>query len=68
MTQTAPQATPTRPATHIGGPDGALTDEQARAFVHEQPDSADLAGRSVCVLAPDGARSCPHAAAARGGA
>ena len=36
-----------------------LTDEQIRAFVHQQLESAHLDGRSVCVLVPDGTRSCP---------
>ena len=36
-----------------------LTDEQIRAFVQQQLESAPLDGRSVCVLVPDGTRSCP---------
>ena len=36
-----------------------LTEEQVRAFVRDQLDKADLDGRSVCVLVPDGTRSCP---------
>ena len=58
MTQLAPDAS-TRPAAQLGGPGGVLGDEQVRAFVHEQLDAADLDGRSVCVLVPDGTRSCP---------
>jgi nickel-dependent lactate racemase len=58
MTRTvAPQAT--RLAAQVGGADGVLTDEQVRAFVGEQLAAADLDGRSVCVLVPDGTRSCP---------
>jgi nickel-dependent lactate racemase len=58
MTQLAPGAS-TRPAAQLGGPEQVLGDEQVRAFVHEQLDAADLDGRSVCVLVPDGTRSCP---------
>jgi nickel-dependent lactate racemase len=43
----------------IGGPQDTLTDDQIRAFVHDQLGAADLGGRSVCVLVPDGTRSCP---------
>jgi len=43
----------------IGGPDGVLSDEQVRGFVLEQLGSVPLDGKSVCVLVPDGTRSCP---------
>ena len=43
----------------IGGPHGVLTEDEIRAFVHDQLAAADLDGRSVCVLVPDGSRSCP---------
>jgi nickel-dependent lactate racemase len=43
----------------IGGPHGVLTEDEIRAFVHDQLATADLEGRSVCVLVPDGSRSCP---------
>jgi nickel-dependent lactate racemase len=43
----------------IGGPHGVLTEDEIRAFVHDQLAAADLEGRSVCVLVPDGSRSCP---------
>ena len=46
-------------AARIGGPQDILTDDQVRAFVHEQLDAADLDGRSVCVLVPDTTRTCP---------
>ena len=46
-------------AARVGGPAGVLTEDQVRAFVHEQLAGADLDGRSVCVLVPDGTRSCP---------
>jgi nickel-dependent lactate racemase len=56
MTQTAQRLAE---AVRIGGPGGVLSEDQVRAFVHEQLAAADLDGRSVCVLVPDGTRSCP---------
>ena len=56
MTQTAQRSTE---AARIGGPDGVLSEDEVRAFVHQQLAAADLDGRSVCVLVPDGTRSCP---------
>jgi nickel-dependent lactate racemase len=46
-------------ATRIGGPDEFLTDDQVTTFVRESLASVDLDGRSVCVVVPDGTRSCP---------
>jgi nickel-dependent lactate racemase len=46
-------------AAHVGGPGDVLTEEQIRAFVREQLQAVPLDGRSVCVLVPDGTRSCP---------
>jgi nickel-dependent lactate racemase len=46
-------------AAQLGGPRDVLTEAEIRAFVHEQLEAVDLAGRSVCVLVPDGTRSCP---------
>jgi nickel-dependent lactate racemase len=43
----------------IGGAQDVLTTDQISGFVHEQLDIAHLDGRSVCVLVPDGTRSCP---------
>ncbi len=43
----------------IGGPRGVLTTDQISGFVQEQLHIAHLDGRSVCVLVPDGTRSCP---------
>ena len=43
----------------IGGTGGVLTEDDIRAFVHDRLDAARLGGRSVCVLVPDGTRSCP---------
>ena len=59
MAQTTVPEVPAGAAAQIGGSDGVLTDEQVRAFIHEQLAAADLDGRSVCVLVPDGTRSCP---------
>jgi nickel-dependent lactate racemase len=47
------------PAARLGGAEGVLSDEQVRAFIREQLDAVDVDGRSVCVLVPDGTRSCP---------
>ena len=50
--------TASRRGAAIGGPGGVLSEDEVRAFVREQ-----LAGGrrrpSVCVLVPDGTRSCP---------
>jgi hypothetical protein len=59
MTHTVPPQAPPTTAAQIGGPGGVLTDEQVRGFVVEQLGTADLDGRSVCVIVPDGTRSCP---------
>lgn len=47
------------PAKLIGGPGIELTDQEVAAFVSESLHSADLDGRSVCVIVPDATRSCP---------
>jgi nickel-dependent lactate racemase len=47
------------PATRIGGDHGVLTEQQVRAFIGEQLAAVDLDGRSVCILVPDGTRTCP---------
>jgi nickel-dependent lactate racemase len=46
-------------ADQIGGPHTVLTDDEVRAFVRERLDAADLDGRSLCVLVPDGTRTVP---------
>jgi nickel-dependent lactate racemase len=56
MTQTASR---TSTAALIGGPGQVLTDAEATQFVHEQLAQVDVDGRSVCVVVPDGTRSCP---------
>ena len=59
MTQTVtPEAAPGA-AARTGGPGDTLTEQQIRAFVHDQLARAELDGRSVCVLVPDGTRTCP---------
>ena len=56
---TTPTTRGSQAAASIGGPGGVLTEEQVAAFVHEQLGEARLDGRSVCVLVPDGTRTCP---------
>ena len=54
--------TETLPAVHadrIGGADGTLDDGTVREFVIRCLRDAGLDGRSVCVIIPDGTRSCP---------
>jgi nickel-dependent lactate racemase len=46
-------------AARLGGPGQTLSDEQVSAFIREALGSANLDGRSVCVVVPDGTRSCP---------
>jgi nickel-dependent lactate racemase len=43
----------------IGGAEGVLDDAEVREFVLRCLAGADLDGRSVCVIVPDGTRSCP---------
>jgi nickel-dependent lactate racemase len=47
------------PAARVGGADRILTEREVTAFVAEQLAGIDADGRSVCVLVPDGTRSCP---------
>jgi nickel-dependent lactate racemase len=61
MAESAQPAPPSTVAAQVGGPDDVLDDEQIRTFVREQLTSAELDGRSVCVLVPDPTRSCPLA-------
>jgi lactate racemase len=46
-------------AAVVGGPDRVLTGPEVVAFVAEQLAGVDADGRSVCVLVPDGTRTCP---------
>ena len=59
MARTATQETSRDAAARIGGPGEVLAEQRIRAFVHEQLDRVDADGRSVCVLVPDGTRTCP---------
>lgn len=43
----------------IGGPDQILDDNAVREFIAANLAAEDLDGRSVCVIVPDGTRSCP---------
>lgn len=53
------EAATTGPAVGIGGADGVLGGDDIDGFVAEQLAAVPLAGRSVCVVVPDGTRSCP---------
>jgi nickel-dependent lactate racemase len=48
-----------RTAARIGGPDHILAEDEVTAFVVDRLAGIDAGGRSVCVLIPDGTRSCP---------
>jgi nickel-dependent lactate racemase len=46
-------------AARIGGADRILTEPEVAEFIAEQLAGIDADGRSVCVLVPDGTRTCP---------
>ena len=46
-------------AVRLGGTDGVLAAEEIAAFIDEQLGAVDLEGRSVCIVVPDGTRTCP---------
>jgi len=46
-------------ANSIGGPDQILDDNAVRQFIAANLAAEDLDGHSVCVIVPDGTRSCP---------
>jgi len=46
-------------AAVIGGPGELLDDDVVREFIATSLAVEDLNGRSVCVIVPDGTRSCP---------
>lgn len=48
-------------AALIGSATETLTDAQAREFILSQLAEADVDGKNVCVVIPDGTRSGPHA-------
>ena len=43
----------------LGGPTDTLGSDQVHRFIADHLETADLDGRSLCVLVPDGTRSCP---------
>ena len=43
----------------VGGPGRPLSDETVTSFVAEALAGVDLDGATVCVVVPDGTRSCP---------
>ena len=45
--------------TTIGGPGAVLTADQVTGFVRDRLAAAPVDGRSVCLLVPDGTRTCP---------
>src|SRR3954453_6312326 len=47
------------PASTVGDASGVLSPEEVTAFVREQLDAYPVDGRSVCILVPDGTRTCP---------
>jgi nickel-dependent lactate racemase len=49
----------TQRAARVGGADRVLSEREVTDFVAEQLAGVDADGRSVCVLVPDGTRSCP---------
>lgn len=46
-------------AARIGDEDGVLPTEQVTAFIAEQLGRTDVDGKSVCIVVPDGTRTCP---------
>ncbi|MDQ1727280.1 MAG: lactate racemase [Frankiaceae bacterium] len=46
-------------AALLGGPGEVLHADGVRGFIAEQLEGTALDGRSVCILVPDGSRSCP---------
>ena len=46
-------------AARLGDEHGVLSGEQVVGFVAEQLAATDLDGKSVCIVVPDGTRSCP---------
>jgi nickel-dependent lactate racemase len=46
-------------AARIGQADGVLTTSEVTDFISQQLAATDVDGRSVCIIVPDGTRSCP---------
>jgi nickel-dependent lactate racemase len=60
MTQTLTSSVEAaRAAEMVGDATSVLSESQIRAFVRQSLDAVDLDGRSVCLVIPDGTRSCP---------
>jgi lactate racemase len=65
MTSTLDEPTTAAPVvggpkvSSIGGPTAILTEDEIRAFVAESLATIDVDGKSVCLVVPDGTRSCP---------
>ena len=57
-TATLPEAV-VLPATTVGDATGVLSADEVTTFVREQLDAYPVDGRSVCILVPDGTRTCP---------
>lgn len=51
--------TDTATCASLGSADQVLTADEVRAFVREQVGGIRVDGRSVCVVVPDGTRTCP---------
>jgi nickel-dependent lactate racemase len=71
MTTTVPRPSPApadsdetpaeaaRRAVRLGGTDGVLAPDEVARFIEDQLAGVDLDGRSVCIVVPDGTRTCP---------
>ena len=46
-------------AARIGDEHGVLTTEQVTGFIAAQLTATDVDGKSVCIVVPDGTRTCP---------
>ncbi|WP_270888231.1 lactate racemase domain-containing protein [Pedococcus sp. 5OH_020] len=46
-------------AARLGDEHGVLTAEQVKGFIAEQLAATDVDGKSVCIVVPDGTRTCP---------
>ena len=58
-TTVEPPAVAARRAARLGGTEGVLAADAVQRFIREQLDAADLDGKSVCIVVPDGTRTCP---------
>lgn len=46
-------------AARLGDEHSVLTTEQVTEFIAEQLEATDVDGKSVCIVVPDGTRTCP---------